>query len=405
MKILCVNSVISEHGGAEFAATSLAYGLADRGHEVHFLGAKGQKSQMQPLGRASEIVKLTHDRKIQLHYREFPRIYPLGEKHGNIRKLIWHVQDLAHPANEAVFAEVLNHVKPDAIILHNITAVGVNIWRTIRISRVPCIQVIHELSMICLNMARFRAGRQCSGLCTACRLQKLYRFSLIAGARNFAFVSPSHAMLHELERYVDLSAWRREVIPNPNSFIVRRRDVSAVDKPRLLYVGRLDPAKGVDLMLQAAERAHDVVDFDLDILGTGSRESQLRQVYADKSWIRFHGSVDQETVAEFMSHSAALLVPSLWFENAPVVMVHALFAGLPVLGSRIGGIPEHALDGVTGRLLPSGDENAWSAEMVRVVEDKQQIATWSAASVQNAQRFAPELALDDYERLMREMAT
>jgi glycosyltransferase involved in cell wall biosynthesis len=403
MKVLCVNSVISEHGGAEFAAMSLALGLADRGHEIHFLGAKVQKSEMEFRGRDAEGSKQTQYGTIHFHCRQFPRIHPLGENHGNLRKLLWHVQDTAHPANEALFGEVLGQVEPNVIILHNLTAVGANIWRTIRKSGIPCIQVLHDFGLICLNRSRFKGGQQCPGLCAACRIQKLFRFSLIAGARNLSFVSPSHAMLREIERYVDLSAWRREVISNPNAFLVKPRNSTDLGTPRLLYVGRLDPSKGVDVMLQAADRAHDVVDFDLDILGSGSLELPLRQRYSGKSWIRFRGYVDQKAVAEFMSCATVLLVPSLWFENAPGVVVHALSAGLPVLGSCIGGIPEYVVDGRTGRLLPPGDENAWSAEIVRVVSSREQVAAWSAACLEEAQRHDRESALGAYERLLQTM--
>ena len=263
--------------------------------------------------------------------------------------------------------------------------------------------MIHSLDLICLNKARFRGGRQCSGLCIACRIQKLFRFSLIANARNFAFVSPSNAVLRETERYVDLSAWRIESIPNVNAVPVKRRNLSALEKPRLLYVGRLDPSKGVGAMLESAERAHNIADFDFDILGAGSLEISLRQRYANKGWIRFHGRVDQNTVAEFMSRATVLLVPSLWLENAPIVIVHALFAGLPVLGSRIGGIPEHVVDGKTGRLLSPGDVDAWSAEIVHVVSDRDQVAAWSAACLAMAKSFDPKSALDAYEKLMQAM--
>jgi glycosyltransferase involved in cell wall biosynthesis len=403
MKILCVNSVISDHGGAEFAAMNLASRLADRGHEVHFLGSKNQESRREVSEQGIEGFEPIRFGKVHLHYREFPRTYPLGEKHRGLRKLLWHLQDAAYPTNEALFAEVLRQVEPDAIILHSITAIGSNIWRTIRKSGIPCIQVLHDLGLICLNKARFKGGRQCPGLCAACRIQKLYRISLIAAASNFSFVSPSHAILNEVERFVDLSAWRREVIPNPNTFVIKPRNVSESERPRILYVGRLDSAKGVDVMLESAARAHEIVEFDFDILGTGLMEQPLRQRYAHKNWIRFQGRVDQDTVAEFMSRATVLLVPSLWLENAPVVIVHALFAGLPVLGSRIGGIPEYVADGRTGRLLPPGDKNAWSAEIARVVSDKEQVATWSAACSEAVRQHDPDASLDAYEKLLQEM--
>jgi glycosyltransferase involved in cell wall biosynthesis len=87
------------------------------------------------------------------------------------------------------------------------------------------------------------------------------------------------------------------------------------------------------------------------------------------------------------------------------VAVHALFAELPVLGSQIGGIPEHVMDGRTGRLLPPGNESAWSAEIARIVTDRGQVDAWSAACLAAAQKFDPVRALDDYERLMNEMVT
>lgn len=179
----------------------------------------------------------------------------------------------------------------------------------------------------------------------------------------------------------------------------------SLEKPKLLYIGRLEASKGVEMMLRAAYAARGAADFHLDILGTGVLEQRLRQSYSQAAWVTFHGSVDQETVAEFMSQATVLLVPSLWLETVPGVAVHALFAGLPVLGSRIGGIPEHVADGRTGRLLPPGDENAWSAEIVRVVADNQQVMAWSAACLEVAQRFDPASALDKYEQLMRGMTS
>ena len=402
MRILCVNSLISEFGGVEFAAMNLAYGLADRGHEVHFLGTKEQKAlppHEQKVG-SPEAARL---KNIHRHYQLFPRPYALGEKANSFRKAVWHIQDLADPANERTFSKVAREINPDVVIVHNPTAIGLNIWRPIRKSGVPCIQVIHDLSLICFNMSQYRSGRQCSGLCIPCRLQKWYRFSLIRGAPNFAFVAPSQATLNQIKKFAPLSAWRTEVISNPNTFLVKPRSWREGDKPRLLYVGRLDSSKGVDMMLQAARIAFAHAPFEFDILGSGTLNDSLRKTYVNSGWIRFHGNVDQETIADFMSRATALLVPSLWLETVPGVAVHALFAGLPVLGSHIGGIPEHVQDGKTGRLLPPNELNAWSAEIIRIVTNPQQIAAWSAACPPVAERFDPRIALDAYEALIKEL--
>jgi len=401
MRILCVNSVISEFGGVEFAAMNLAYGLADRGHELHFLGSR-QQSATSVLPNAMSTAEANRVGKIHRHYREFPRPYALGERGTSLRKALWHIQDLAAPANERTFNRVLDEVRPDAIIVHNPTAIGLNIWRPIRKSGIPCVQVIHDLSLICFNMSQFRSGQQCPGLCFPCRLQKWFRFSLIDGASNFAFVAPSQATLDQINRYASLSAWRTAVISNPNTFLVKPRSWQEDDNPRLLYVGRLDPSKGVDMMLRAARAAHDKISFEVDVLGSGTLERQLRKDF-DSTWIRFHGNVDQETVALYMSRATALLVPSLWLETVPGVAVHALFAGLPVLGSNIGGIPEHVLDGRTGRLLPPNDVNAWSAEIIRIVTNPGLVRAWSDACRLAAKQFDPQISLDAYEALLEEL--
>ena len=61
-----------------------------------------------------------------------------------------------------------------------------------------------------------------------------------------------------------------------------------------------------------------------------------------------------------------LVCPSIWFENGPTIAIEAQAVGTPVIGSRIGNLAELIVDGVTGRLLPPGDEVAWAAAMTDV---------------------------------------
>ena len=394
MKVLCVNSYVNAFGGAELSALNLAFGLADRGHEVHFLADSATSSTPAPAPVGAAV---------QFHYRTFQRPYPIGTKAGVVGKAMWHLHDLAHPSNTRIFGEVCRQASPDVVILHAIDGIGLNIWRWIRDEGVPCIQVLHDLAIICLNKSRYRNGRQCRSLCLACRAQKTIRMTWLNGADNFSFVSPSQAVMDEVDRYADLSHWRRLVIPNPNNFLVQERNWSSQERPRLLYVGRLDPLKGVDQMLRCAYQAHKRAEFDIDVLGSGAVEQALRETYSDTSWIRFHGRVDQETIARFMSGATALVVPSLWLENFPGVAVHALFAGLPIVASDIGGLPEIVDDGITGRLVPPRNEDAWVSAIVRVVENKSQIPIWSAACLEAARRFDATRLLGEYERLMHEM--
>lgn len=402
MKILCVNCVISEFGGVEYTSMNLARELAKRGHEVHFLGASGVKPQLRPSGQSDEKFE-SSDAIVHFHFEKFPRIYPLGEKRGLFQKLIWHAQDLFDPRNERVFRRVLLTTRPDIILLHNITAVGVNIWRTIARSKIPCIQIIHDYNLVCMNMSRFRGGNTCEGLCTACAAYKAARFSMIRADSNFAFVSPSRSMLNLTENYVDLSGWPRAVIHNANRFLVHPKKDAGSVVPRLLYIGRIDPAKGVGVLLQAAELAAREANFEVHIMGAGSAEQELRTRYADAKWLTFHGNVSQQEIASMMAEASALTIPGIWPETAPVVAVHAMFAGLPVIGSRIGGVPEYVFDGQTGMLLPPGDVNEWSKGILKVVQNPGILKEWSLESLKRAPQFDASRSIEKYEQLMGDM--
>jgi glycosyltransferase involved in cell wall biosynthesis len=156
-------------------------------------------------------------------------------------------------------------------------------------------------------------------------------------------------------------------------------------------------------MIRAAERARRKIKFQLDILGAGTLSGALTKKYSGSEWIKLHGSVDQETIADFMSRATALLVPSIWREAFGIVVAHALFAGLPVLASRIGGIPELVSDRKNGRLLPPGDEVAWSDAIIETLTNPAQINAWSAACLNASRRLNPELLIDACEKLLQEM--
>lgn len=395
MRVLCVNSVFSEFGGVEFAAVNLAERLAERGHSVHFLAALGANIQLQPQRGAA-----ARPSRVQVHKRRFPRIFALGEKHGGIKKLVWHLQNLAHPENERQFRSVLEEVRPDICLLHNVTGIGMNIWRTLAAAELPTVQVIHDLGLVCVNMSRFRGGRQCNGLCLPCRAQKAFRFSAIDGKRTFAFVSPSRATLDITRNFVNLDQWDCAVIPNANSFVVETRRARESGPPHILYVGRIDPSKGLDVAVRAADLASAKEDFVFDVLGTGSQEQTLRAEFADRHWLKFHGSVNQADVARMMANASVLVVPSLWPETVPGVAVHALYAGLPVIGSDIGGIPEHVFDEVTGCLVFPGQVLDWRDAILRALRNPDLLEGWSAASLAKSHLFSAEIATDAYEQFM-----
>jgi glycosyltransferase involved in cell wall biosynthesis len=104
--------------------------------------------------------------------------------------------------------------------------------------------------------------------------------------------------------------------------------------------------------------------------------------------VQFHGHVSVEAVADVMQNSDVLLVPSLWFENFPGVIVQALEQGLPVLASDRGGIAELVEDGVNGYLLPPGDISRWSTVLADVIAQPTQLDRLRAGATRTRGDFA-----------------
>ncbi|MBB4040796.1 glycosyltransferase involved in cell wall biosynthesis [Microvirga flocculans] len=141
---------------------------------------------------------------------------------------------------------------------------------------------------------------------------------------------------------------------------------------RVLYVGSLESRKGVDLLLRALALAA-LGDWHLDILGDGPERKRLENLAGTlglKERVTFKGAQSNESVADAMSRCSVMVVPSRigprnQTEGLPTVIVEALAHERPVIATRLTGIPEIIIDGVTGWLFEVDDVNG----LVRALED------------------------------------
>ncbi len=113
---------------------------------------------------------------------------------------------------------------------------------------------------------------------------------------------------------------------------------------RLLFVGRLEAVKGVDVLLRAFARIHrDHPDAELSIIGDGERRGDLEQLADDlgvAASVRFHGWLGETEVQTALASATALVIPSVWPENLPTVALEAIGVGRAIVASRVGGMPE-----------------------------------------------------------------
>lgn len=129
----------------------------------------------------------------------------------------------------------------------------------------------------------------------------------------------------------------------------------------LMFVGRLAAVKGVAVLLRAvADLVADHPDLRLTLIGDGTERAGLEALTRDLGLggvVTFAGPKTQDQVAEALATADLFVLPS-FAEGVPVVLMEAMASSLPVVSTRIAGIPELVEDRVSGRLVPPGNQAA-----------------------------------------------
>jgi glycosyltransferase involved in cell wall biosynthesis len=382
MRILTVSGLYAPYilGGAEASAVNLDGWLAHQGHEIHVL-ASALSATEECLGKP--------ENGITMWRRYFPRPYPVYEfpQAPGWKKPQWHLQDMFDPRNRRPVSEVLDAVMPDVALVHLIQGLGFNTLRELARRGIPVVIYLHDLGLACVKMSMFKDGKNCTRQCVTCKITSRYKRDVLDDFERIGFCSPSRANLEHLQRHFPLEPRPCAVIPNANKYPEPSVARVPSERIRLLYVGRLNPQKGVDLILEVLDELSAHFDFSLRVVGGGQSEAQLRSRYEGRSWCSFTGHTPQETVSNEMLNADALLLPSIWLENSPGVAIQALGLGLPVIGSDRGGIPEIVTSDENGLLLPPGDKSAWSAALRRLFEAPAALDRWRSHAARDAERF------------------
>jgi glycosyltransferase involved in cell wall biosynthesis len=202
-------------------------------------------------------------------------------------------------------------------------------------------------------------------------------------------LAPSAATAAELRR--DYGVRSVAVVPNVTGGLEVGTTASGEPPGFLLFVGRLRIRKGVEVLLEALR---ELSGARLLIAGDGEHwaalETKARELGLGPA--RFLGRCDAARVRGLLQGAAALVVPST-YEGMPLVVLEAMEAGVPVVASRVSGIPEVVEDGVTGWLVPPEDPPALAAALAEVLGQPDEARRRGAAGrLRVDERFRPRHA-------------
>ena len=387
------------NGGIAVYNFYLARALVKLGHHVTVIAARW--SAEKPAYSVDEGVKI--HRLLMHHYTGVHRLPIMGRYMRGLQQMQYSFQ-VAHKLYELEQAD-----RPDVIEFAEVNAEG---WAYLRQKKhVPVIVRCHTPTFVLREYYDTVEMPFDTKLTTRLEKNCIHQANVLS--------APSCDMAQTIAQHIDRINVRDFcVIPNTldtTQFAVDDRSY-ARQPITVLHVGRLDRAKGIETLARAipqvVERYPDVnfvyVGGDRPD-GEGSTWQKRLNSYFEQQQVQrnivFTGNIDHNELLAWYKRADIAVVPSMLYESFSYTVAQAMAAGLPVIASRIGGIPETLQNGQYGLLTAVGDVNNLVEELCKLIEQQSLRQTLGTAASQYArQEFAPEVVaqqtLDLYRSIL-----
>lgn len=355
MRVLHVNKFLYRRGGAEGYMLDVAELQRDAGDEVAFFGMRHP------------------DNEPQRYEAWLPDLIELEPAPHGLHKAPAAARMIWSTSSRRGMSRVLRDFQPDIVHFHNIYhQLSPSILAGVARAGVPCVMTLHDYKLACPSYQLLDHGSLCEACVTGgpwqaarrrCKDGSLAASSLLAletwlhrVSRAYSpvdvFISPSRFLADVMVR-AGVFPERMRVI---NHFVELTPPATSSDGRRLVFAGRLSAEKGVDVLIEAMSMAG--TQARLDIAGDGPERARLEALasrHAMGSRITFHGRLAKPELTRLMNRSTASVVPSRWHENQPMTVLESFAAGVPVIATSLGGLPELVRDGVDGWIIPPED--------------------------------------------------
>jgi glycosyltransferase involved in cell wall biosynthesis len=288
-------------------------------------------------------------------------------------------------ARQAI-ARLLDEQPVDLVHLHSyFKRLTPAILPELRRRNIPVVQTLHEYRAVCAISTLYRDNKVCTE-CKDRRYRNVIRHrcaggSLVRSVWNYAEMQASDWLGHkrDIARYITVSDYQRDMLiamgMDADKLVTVHHPVDLPAHPvnaarpgGVLFFGRLETAKGADLLLDIAAR---LPTERLVIAGDGSRREDLVQQARQRQLanVDFTGVLRGDALEAAIAQASCVIVPSLWPEAFGLTCVEALAHATPVVASAIGGMLDTVRDGVDGFLVPPGDVAALVDRVQRLTAD------------------------------------
>lgn len=313
---------------------------------------------------------------------EFGHDYSLMEKISMASKVIYSFEA------QRKLRKLIKDFRPDIAHLHCIYHhLSPAILPVLKSAGIPVVMTAHDLKIACPAYKMFNSD----GICERCNHGSVLNVVKHRCIRNSLTASVIVAIESGLHRYLDTYRNYLDRVVVPSQFFLEKLVEWGWSREKLVYIpnyvdtskfepihsvgnyflyfGRLAPEKGIFTLIHASAKA----GVPLKIVGTGPVETEVKALaFQFGGDIEFIGYRSGTELHDLVRGSRAVVLPSEWYENAPMSLLESYALGKPVIGARIGGIPEMIIEGETGWTFESQntEELAICLESVMTIKEE-----------------------------------
>ena len=369
--------------GAALVVENLAKAMAGRGHQVLVIAASDQ--------RQTYVVQ--EDNLTVLRLKSWHNPLRVGQRF------------LLFPRRSVM--QALRNFQPDTIHIHEPVQMGLLGSRYARPKRIPITLTIHQLPS-------FAASYLPGFLYTP--VEAILRIFAHRLSRNFtSFIAPTETTsrkagtilrcsLNTISNGVDLQMFH-PTLSHHEEMVTRQTWDLPLDVPLLLHVGRLDPDKHVDRVIQAAAITMRENNAHLLVIGDGIQKPTLVKLCRSlgiAERVHFTGYISASQGLPEIYRSAYLFITTSEVETQGIVLLEAAASGLPIVAMDTTCIPEIVHDGINGLLTKPGDLNGLGNAMSLLLQDPSAAMRMGQASRKLAEGHDIRYTMDAHEGLYRQ---
>ena len=395
MKICLISNLYPPNilGGAEVSVKKVSEELVKKGHEVIVITTPFSENDVEIING----VKIYQVKPLNLY-----EIY----HHPNqsmLLKPLWHIIDLWNPYDERIIKNILKTENPDVVHIHNFKGLSLSSFAPAKSLKIPLVFTAHDYSLVCMRANLLNSsGEICKNPSALCKIYNQIQKHLAKNKVDL-LISPSQFVINKLKSNGLFKDVKSKKIPLGIELKDNEKFEKDYSQTNILYVGNLGEHKGVHILLKAFRKIENR-NIRLDIVGKGLCSEKLKSMSENDNRIKFHDFLEGKELIKMYQQANLTVVPSIWYDNSPMVIYESFSCRTPVIGSKIGGIPELIEDGFNGYLFEAGNVNELQKLLENLIDSPETLKKLEQGTYESVQRYTMDNHIKQLETEYQKLA-